>query len=75
MKVLFTEKIVTKLSEIWIGAPGWDIRNPEKTYPVSRGQKKHRIWDLIPNTAEKYKRISILEPGKLYFMDVKSRVG
>jgi hypothetical protein len=43
---LFTQKIVTKLSKIWSWDPGSeirdrgsDIRDPEKTYPGSRGQK------------------------------------
>jgi hypothetical protein len=53
-----------------MGYPG-----PGKSLPNIQGQKKHRIPDLIPNTAEKYKRISMSEPEKLYFMDVKSRVG
>jgi hypothetical protein len=40
---LFTQKIVTKLSKIWI----WD---PEKTYSGSQiqGSKRHRIPDLDP---------------------------
>jgi hypothetical protein len=34
-KVFLTQKIVTKLSEIWVGSGIW-----EKTYPGSRGQKR-----------------------------------
>jgi hypothetical protein len=55
---LFTQKIVTKLSKIWI----WDqkseirdqkseIRDQEKTYSGSQiyGSKKHRIPDPDPH--------------------------
>jgi hypothetical protein len=44
---LFTQKIVTKLSKIWIWDPGSKIRDPEKTYSGSRiqGSKRHRIPD------------------------------
>ncbi len=39
-KESLTQKIVTKLSEIWVGDP-WD---PEKSHPGSgsRGKKNHR---------------------------------
>jgi hypothetical protein len=42
---LFTQKIVTKLSKIWAWDPGFEIRDPEKTYSGSRiqGSKRHRI--------------------------------
>ncbi len=43
---VFTQKIVTKPSIIWVWDPGSEIRDPEKTYsgsripdPGSRGQK------------------------------------
>jgi hypothetical protein len=36
---LFTQKIVSKLSKIWVWDPGSEIRDPEKTYYGSRGQK------------------------------------
>jgi hypothetical protein len=44
---LFTQKIVTKLSKIWVWDPGSEIRDPEKTYSGSRiqGSKMHRIPD------------------------------
>jgi hypothetical protein len=44
---LFTQKIVTKLSKIWVWDPGSEIRDPEKTYSGSRiqGSKRHRIPD------------------------------
>ncbi len=47
---LFTQKIVTKLSKIWLWDPGSEIRNPEKTYSRFRiqGSKRHRIPDLDP---------------------------
>ncbi len=43
--ITFTQKIVTKLSKIWVWP--WD---PEKTYPVSRikGSKKQWIPDPDP---------------------------
>jgi hypothetical protein len=34
-----SQKIVTKLSKIWVWDPGSEIREPEKTYSGSRGQK------------------------------------
>jgi hypothetical protein len=39
---LFTQKIVTKLSKIWVWDPGSGTRDSEKTYS---GIKKHRIPD------------------------------
>jgi hypothetical protein len=47
---LFTQKIVTKLSKIWIWDPRSGIRDPEKTYSGSRiqGSKRHRIPDPDP---------------------------
>jgi hypothetical protein len=33
---LFTQKIVKKLSKIWVWDPGSEIRDPEKTYSGSR---------------------------------------
>ncbi len=47
---LFTQKIVTKLSKIWLWDPGSEIRDPEKTYSGSRiqGSKRHRILDPDP---------------------------
>jgi hypothetical protein len=33
---LFTQKIVNKLSKIWIWDPGSEIRDPEKTYSGSQ---------------------------------------
>jgi hypothetical protein len=35
---LVTQKIVTKLSKIWVWDPGSEIRYPEKTYSGSRIQ-------------------------------------
>jgi hypothetical protein len=49
---LFTQKIVTKLSKIWVWDPGSGIRDPEKTYSGSRGQKG--TGSRIRNTAEMY---------------------
>jgi hypothetical protein len=47
---VFTQKIVTKPSKIWVWDPGSEIRDPEKTYSGSRiqGSKKHRIPDPDP---------------------------
>ncbi len=46
----FTQKIVTKLSKIWVWDPGSETRDPEKTYSGSRiqGSKRHRIPDPDP---------------------------
>ncbi len=59
---LFTKKIVKKLLKIWSWDPGSEIRDPEKTYPGSRGQKgtgsrihgskRHRILDPDPQHAQ-----------------------
>jgi hypothetical protein len=45
-----TQKIVTKLSKIWIWDPGSEIRDPEKTYSGSRfqGSKRQRVPDPDP---------------------------
>jgi hypothetical protein len=53
---LFTQKIVTKLSKIWVWDPGSEIRDPEKTYSGSRiqGSKKHRIPDPDLQHCEKF---------------------
>jgi hypothetical protein len=47
---LFTHKIVTKLSKIWVWDPGSKIRDPEITYSGSliQGAKRHRIPDPDP---------------------------
>jgi hypothetical protein len=47
---LCTQKIVCKLSKIWVWDPGFEIRDPEKTYSGSRiqGSKRHRIPDPDP---------------------------
>jgi hypothetical protein len=36
---LFIQKIVTKLSKIWVLDPGSENRDPEKTHPGSRVKK------------------------------------
>ncbi len=47
---LSTQKIVTKLSKIWVWDPGSEIRDPKKTHSGSRIQwsKWHRILDPDP---------------------------
>jgi hypothetical protein len=54
---LFTKKFVTKLSKIWVwdpgsGIPDQQIRDLEKTYHGSRGQKvtgsRIRIGNTVP---------------------------
>jgi hypothetical protein len=42
---LFTQKIVIKLSKIWVWDPGSEIWDTEKTYSRS---KSHRISDPDP---------------------------
>jgi hypothetical protein len=56
---LFTQKIVTKLSKIWVWDPGSEIRDPEKTYSRSRGQKGTGSRIRIPNTARKLNNAAI----------------
>jgi hypothetical protein len=47
---LFTQKIVTKLSKIGVWDPGSEIRDPEKPYSGSRGQKDTGSRLRIRNT-------------------------
>jgi hypothetical protein len=54
---VFTQIIFTMLSNIWVWDPGFEIRDPEKTYSGSRiqGSKRHRIpdpqhWNLQTRT-------------------------
>ncbi len=47
----FAQKIVTKLSKVWVWDPGSEIRDPEKTYSGSRGQKGAGSRIRIRNTA------------------------
>jgi hypothetical protein len=44
---LFTQKVLTKHSKIWVWDPGSEIGDPEKTHSGSRiqGSKRHRISD------------------------------
>jgi hypothetical protein len=55
---LFTKKIVKKLLKIWSWDPGSEIRDPEKTYSVSRipdpGVKKQPIPDPGSGSATLY---------------------
>jgi hypothetical protein len=50
MLELFTLKIVTNFSKIWVRDPRSEIRDPVKTYSGSRIQwsKRHRIPDPDP---------------------------
>jgi hypothetical protein len=47
---LSTQKIVNKLSKVWVWDPGSEIRDPGKIYSGSRiqGSKWHRIPDPDP---------------------------
>jgi hypothetical protein len=60
IKELFTPNIVTKLSKIWVWDPGSEIRDPEKTYTGSRGQKGTGSRIRIRNTVR-----SSTKPTKL----------
>jgi hypothetical protein len=66
---LFTQKIVTELSKIWV----WD-RDLEKIYPGSRGQKgtgsririrntalKSQLSDLVPDPDQQRRREILLQ--------------
>ncbi len=46
--VLFTQKIVTKLSKIWLWDPRSGIRKKPIPDPGSKGSKRHRIPDPDP---------------------------
>jgi hypothetical protein len=50
---LFTQKIVTKPSKIWVWDPGSEVRDPEKPFPDpgSRGQKSTGSRIRIRNIA------------------------
>ncbi len=48
---LFTQKIVNKLSKIWVNDPGSKIRDPEKTLFRIPGSKRQRIPDPNPQHA------------------------
>jgi hypothetical protein len=47
---LFTQKIVTKLSNIWVWDPGSEIQDPEKTHSGSRIQGSKRHWIPDPGS-------------------------
>jgi hypothetical protein len=49
MVELFTQKIVSKLSKIWVWDSGSEIRDPEKTYSGSRIQGSKRRWIPDPD--------------------------
>jgi hypothetical protein len=53
---VFTQKVVTKPSKIWVWDPGSEIRDPEKIYSGSRiqGSKRHRIPDPDPQHCKKH---------------------
>ncbi len=57
---LFTQKIVPKLSKIWVWDPGSEIWDPEKTYSGFRipvqGSKRHRIPDQGPQHVQPYSK-------------------
>ncbi len=56
LRIIVTQTIVTKLSEILVGDPGsktrdprYETRDPEKTlYRIRIGSEKHRIADTNP---------------------------
>jgi hypothetical protein len=48
---LFPQKIVNKLSKLWVWDPGSEIRDPEKTYSGSRGQKGNGSATLVQRTS------------------------
>jgi hypothetical protein len=51
-RTFYPKNIVNKISKIWVWDPGSEIRDPEKTYSGSRGQKgtgsRIRITALTP---------------------------
>jgi hypothetical protein len=67
---LFTQKIVTKPSKIWVWDPGSEIRDPEKTHSGSRGQKSTEFRIRIPNTGwsildQWHSSVSLLRRGEI----------
>ncbi len=68
---LFTQKIVTKLSKVWVWDPGSQIRDPEKPIPDpgSWGQKGTGSRIRIRNTELMYHQViiphSLLPPSPL----------
>ncbi len=55
---LFTQKIVTRLSKIWLWDPGSEIVDPEKTYSGSRGPKGTGSRIRIRNTGKDSWRVA-----------------
>jgi hypothetical protein len=51
---LFTQKIVNKLSKIWVWDPGSEIRKKPIPDPGSRGQKGTGSRIRIRNTGQRY---------------------
>jgi hypothetical protein len=51
---LFTQKIVKKLSKIWVWDPGSDIRDPEKPIPDPGVKKAPDPRSRIRNTEKIY---------------------
>jgi hypothetical protein len=45
--LFLTQKIVTKLSEIWVGPEIWD---PEKNYPRSRIEGSKKLRNPVPGS-------------------------
>jgi hypothetical protein len=57
---LFAQRIVTKLSKIWVSDPGSEIRDPEKNIPDpgSKGQKGTESRIRIRNTELSFSNIA-----------------
>ncbi len=66
---LSTQKIVNKLSKLWIWDLGSEIRDPEKTYSGSRiqGSKRHRIPDPGSGSATLDPWTNFFPPGSEFF--------
>ncbi len=63
---LFTQKIVTKLSKIWIWDPGSRIRKKPIPDPGSRGQKGTGSRIRIRNTEVRYSKLLHLPPLRFH---------
>jgi hypothetical protein len=63
---LFTKKIVKKLLKMWSWDPGSEIRDPEKTYSGSRGQKGtgSRIRNTVQQGGQQQQGLPVFYSGR-----------
>jgi hypothetical protein len=73
---LFTQKIVTMFSQIWVWDLGSGIRDPEKTYSGSRIQrsKRQRIPDPDPQHRKKHCRQKSIQGTVITVSELASKM-